>query len=84
VQEIYEGEGENRHFVGYSKKYKLNDKKGALDSMSRYLGMFNDKVELTGKGGGPIQTAVNLSTLSEADLALMEALLKKAAGEGSE
>lgn len=34
---------------------KLHDKKGALDSMGKHLGMFTDKVELTGKGGGPIQ-----------------------------
>lgn len=45
VQEVYEGFGEDRQFVGYVKKYKLSDKKSALDSMARYLGMFVDKVE---------------------------------------
>lgn len=34
---------------------KLHDKKGALDSMARHLGMFNDKMELGGAGGGPLQ-----------------------------
>ena len=48
VIEIWEGKGEDRHFVGYLKKYKLADKKGALDSVARHLGMFNDKIELNG------------------------------------
>lgn len=30
------------------KKYKLADKKGALDSLGKHLGMFTDKVELSG------------------------------------
>lgn len=36
-------------------KFKMHDKKGALDSLGRHLGMFKDKVEHTGKDGGPIQ-----------------------------
>ena len=48
VMEIYEGKGENREFVGYLKKYKMADKKGALDSMAKHLGMFVDKHEITG------------------------------------
>ena len=36
-------------------EYKLADKKGALDSLARHLGMFVDKVEMTGKDGGPIE-----------------------------
>jgi phage terminase small subunit len=36
------------------KKIKFIDKKGALDSVARHLGMFNDKVALTGKDGGSI------------------------------
>lgn len=49
MQEVYEGYGEDREFVGYVKKYKLADKKSALDSMARYLGMFTDKIEHSGK-----------------------------------
>lgn len=37
-------------------KIKFHDKKGALDSIGRHLGMFKDRVEHTGKDGGPIQT----------------------------
>jgi len=47
-QEVYEGFGEERQFIGYTKKYKLVDKKGALDSIARHLGMFNDKLSVTG------------------------------------
>jgi phage terminase small subunit len=35
---------------------KLHDKKGSLDSLSRYLGMFSDKIEHSGPNGGPIET----------------------------
>jgi len=55
IQEVYEGSGEDRKFVGYTKKYKLTDKKSALDSMAKYLGMFTEKVELSGKDGAPIE-----------------------------
>ena len=30
-------------------KFKLHDKKGALDSVARHLGMFNDKLEISAK-----------------------------------
>lgn len=36
-------------------KIKMHDKKGALDSMSRILGLFNDKVNVGGQPGNPLQ-----------------------------
>ena len=48
--------------------FKLHDKKGALDSIAKHLGMFAERVELTGKDGGPIQTAVDLSGLTIEEL----------------
>ena len=36
-------------------KIKLHDKKGALDSIARVLGMFVDKKEISGPEGGPIK-----------------------------
>lgn len=33
--------------IGQLKKIKISDKKGALDSIARHLGMFNDKLDLT-------------------------------------
>lgn len=34
---------------GHTKKYKITEKKGALDSLARHLGMFTDKVQITGE-----------------------------------
>lgn len=48
VNDFYEGFGDDRQFMGYVKKYKLADKKGALDSLARHLGMFTDKTEVSG------------------------------------
>jgi phage terminase small subunit len=36
-------------------KVKLYDKVGALEKLGRHLGMFKDKVEVAGAGGGPIK-----------------------------
>lgn len=49
VNDVYEGFGEDRTFIGYLKEYKIADKKGALDSLARHLGMFNDKLEVNGQ-----------------------------------
>lgn len=43
VLEEYEGAGDSREFVGYTKKYKLANKLGALDSLGKHLGMFDGK-----------------------------------------
>ena len=51
-------------------KIKLSDKKGALDSLARHLGMFVDKTEITGKDGGPIVT----QTKEQRDAAVAAAL----------
>lgn len=40
-------------------KVKLHDKRAALVDIGRHLGMFTDKVELGGKGGGPLQVSFN-------------------------
>lgn len=37
-------------------KIKLHDKRAALVDIGRHLGMFKDKIEVTGADGGPIQT----------------------------
>ena len=36
-------------------RVKLYDKVGALEKLGRHLGMFKEKVEVAGAGGGPIQ-----------------------------
>lgn len=48
VMEAYEGAGENKEFVGYIRKYKMADKLKALELLGKHLGMFKDKVELSG------------------------------------
>jgi phage terminase small subunit len=77
VQEVYEGYGEDRKFVGYIKKYKLTDKKSALDSIAKYLGMFTEKLEVTGKDGGPIEVKRDLSKLTDEELDILETIIRK-------
>lgn len=55
VNDVYEGFGEDRTFAGYLKKYKIVDKKGALDSLARHLGMFTDKIEVGNKDDKPFE-----------------------------
>lgn len=55
VEELFEGKGAERKYIGNLHKIKLADKKGALDSIARHLGMFVDKAEITGKDGGAIE-----------------------------
>ena len=55
VREEFEGTGQDRVCIGYTKKYKLANKLGALDSLAKHLGM------LDGKGREPeneMQTGV--------------------------
>ena len=39
-------------------KIKLSDKRAALDSLAKHLGMFVEKVEHTGKNGGALEIQV--------------------------
>lgn len=55
VEELYEGRGEARERTGRIHKIRLSDKKGALDSLGKHLGMFTDKVKATVDGGLQIQ-----------------------------
>lgn len=42
-------------------KIKMHDKKGALVDIGRHLGMFKDKVELSGKDGGPVDHSITVT-----------------------
>lgn len=46
VQEEYVGVGDERRFVGYTKKVKMADKVAALSLAMRHLGMLTDKLEV--------------------------------------
>ena len=54
VEDFKDGRGEDARDVRRI-KFKLADKRGALVDLGRHLGLFKDKVELTGKDDGPIQ-----------------------------
>lgn len=84
-EDLYEGRGEAREYVGQVRKYKLVDKKGALDSLSRYLGMFNDSLRITAPPGqAPIATATGItidpSKLSNEQLKVMVEVFGKNVG----
>lgn len=54
VEDFLDGRGEDAREVRRV-KFKLSDKQGALEKLARHLGMFKDRVELTGKDGGPFE-----------------------------
>ena len=52
-----EGRGEDAHVVKtYDVELRLWDKPTPLKLMGRHVGLFPDRMEHTGKGGGPIET----------------------------
>lgn len=57
VEEYTEGRGEEAKPVKRT-KFKLADKKGALVEIGRHLGMFDDKLKLTGADGGPLTVVI--------------------------
>ena len=54
VRRVFEGSGDDAAPVDVI-EFKLWDKLAALDKLARHLGMFVEKHEVTGKGGGPIE-----------------------------
>lgn len=58
VVEEYLGTGEDRKFIGFTKKYKIADKLKALDQCMSHLGMGKQKVELTGADGAPLALTI--------------------------
>ncbi|MEO8021083.1 terminase small subunit [Polaromonas sp.] len=40
VLEEFEGQGKDRKFIGYTKKYKTGDKKGALEMLFKHFGLY--------------------------------------------
>lgn len=77
VNELFDGSGLDRARIGETKKVKFTDKKAALDSLGKHLGMFIERSEVTGKGGGPIE-------LSDAKAALLQGLIPDPTGSGTD
>jgi phage terminase small subunit len=76
VDDYVEGRGEDARSVKRV-RVKLADKRAALVDIGRHLGMFRDKIEMSGPNGGPIPLAVNVASLTDEQLA---AALAGAAG----
>lgn len=53
VEDFKDGRGEDSRNVRRV-KFKLSDKRAALVDIGKHLGMFKDRVEMTGANGGPI------------------------------
>jgi phage terminase small subunit len=63
---------------------KLSPKTPSLDLLARHLGMLKDKVELTGKDGGPLQhqrVPADLSGLTDDELDALERIAAKLGGD---
>jgi phage terminase small subunit len=54
TEELFEGRGESREKVGLTHKIKFWDKGKQLELAGKYLGLFVDRHELTGKDGAPL------------------------------
>ena len=77
IDELFEGFGRDREQVGNTRKIRIADKKAALDSLFKHLGLFTDKLELTGKDGKPIE-------ISDAKAALLRGLVPDATSGGTD
>lgn len=47
VEELYEGQGDERRWIGYTSKVKFWDKTRSLEMLGRHLALFKDKLEIT-------------------------------------
>lgn len=65
----------------YGVKIKLYNKHSALESIGKHLGMFREKVEVTGKDGGPIEINHNISMLRDKIDGIVNKLTKGVAEE---
>ncbi len=81
VLEEYRGEGEDRVFVGYTKKYRLCEKNTALGTLAKYLGMLIDrkKIDMTVTKG--TSQKIDLNRLTKDERERLRALIAKAAGQ---
>lgn len=47
VDQLFEGRGEDREHIGYTKKIRMWEKTKALELLGRHLKMFTDKIEFS-------------------------------------
>ena len=60
TEEVFEGQGEERVQVGVSRKLRNWDKTKALELVGKHLGMWRDKVEVSGKDGEALTVEVHV------------------------
>lgn len=58
VLEEFEGQGKERQFIGNTKKFKLADKKGALDMLMKHLGGYKEDNKQAGEAAAGTVTAL--------------------------
>jgi len=60
VEEVYAGSGEGRTQIGFMRKVKLSDRLRHKELIGKHVdvGAFRERVEHTGKDGGPMQSQV--------------------------
>lgn len=62
VMEEYIGSGEDRQFVGYTKKYKVADKNTAITNAMKHLGILTERIG--NPDGTPLQVAAPVVNLT--------------------
>lgn len=67
--------GNSENGIGELKKIRFEQKKGALDSIAKILGMMIERRELSGKNGGPIRHALEDISESQAKKMAREYLI---------
>lgn len=73
IDEYTEGRGEAAREIK-KVKIKLHDKRGALVDMGKHIGMFRERVEVSGPNGGPIHTQATIDVSKLSNAALTELL----------
>ncbi|MBZ9939153.1 terminase small subunit [Mesorhizobium sp. BR1-1-16] len=68
VEDFKDGRGDDARDVRRV-KFKLHDKRAALVDLGKHLGMFKDRVEVSGPNGGPIQSEVSARDILAGKLA---------------
>jgi len=68
VEDFKDGRGEDARNVR-KVRFKLADKKGALVDLGRHFGLFREKVELSGRDGGPVEVREAPPPMTRAEVA---------------
>lgn len=58
VLEEFEGQGKDRKFIGYTKKFKLADKRASLDMLMKHLGGYKEDNKQSGEAAAGTVAAV--------------------------